>query len=148
MNLKEVLDHDQDWDLVFDTGLDNNISNELSQQMITGKQTYGDCLLEIERTMYKMEFHHDERYMRKIACLNNLPTNCLIFIWIRLPVYWFHYLVLQSLDKWRPNFPDWEKHSIPNGHLLPNSASKDDWVEEWMCQLGTPGNYERSFWVN
>ena len=37
--------------------------------------------------------------------------------------------------------------SIPNGHLLQNSASKDDWVEEWMCQLGTLGNYEWSFWV-
>ena len=111
LNLQELLDPNRDWDLIFDPGFDNNIANKLSEQMISGDLNYGDCLKIIQTTLYRMQFKHDEKFMREIDSLRNLPTNFLMFIWMRLPVIWFHYCVLFLLPMWKPNFPDWEKHS-------------------------------------
>ena len=86
LNLQEVLDPNRDWDLIFDPVFDNNIANELSDQMISGDRNYGDCLKKIESTLYRMQFKHDEKFMREIDSLRNLPTNFLMFIWMRLPV--------------------------------------------------------------
>ena len=86
LNFNEVLDPDQDWDMVFNRELDYKISNGLCEEMIMGDLTYRDCLPTIESCMYKLEFNHDEIYMRKIACLRNLPKHFLILIKNRLPV--------------------------------------------------------------
>ena len=75
LNLKEVLDPDQDWDMVFDRELDYKIRNGLCQEMIMGDLAFGDCLRTIESCMFKMEFNHDKIYMRKIACLRTASKN-------------------------------------------------------------------------
>ena len=112
LNLKEVLDPDQDWDMVFDKDLDNKFSTALSEAMISGHLTYGDCLLTIESFMFKNKFNHDEKYMRKIDCLNKLSKPILMFLKNRLPVYWFHYLVLCRLDRWKPFHHSWQVQSL------------------------------------
>ena len=112
LNLKEVLDPDQDWDMVFDRELDYKINNGMCEEMIKGDLAYGDCLRTIESCMFKIEFKHDEVYMRKVACLKNLSKKFLNLIKNRLPVYSFHCSVLGRLNLLKPFNHSWEVQSL------------------------------------